>query len=69
MEMLARVDWSILCLMQELNTDWQRAASGLLVSIGLHLPDLVSIFVQVELALCRMWFETECVCFVTTNIV
>ncbi|PQQ21438.1 hypothetical protein Pyn_04605 [Prunus yedoensis var. nudiflora] len=27
---------------KELNTDWQRAASGLLVSIGLHLPDLVS---------------------------
>lgn len=27
---------------QELNADWQKAASGVLVALGLHLPDLVS---------------------------
>ncbi|PNX86542.1 hypothetical protein L195_g042620 [Trifolium pratense] len=29
------------CLLQELNSDWQRAATSLLVAIGSHLPDLV----------------------------
>lgn len=30
------------CLLQELNSDWQRAATSLLVAIGSHLPELVS---------------------------
>lgn len=36
-------------LLQELNSDWQRAATSLLVAIGSHLPDLVSYFFFFEL--------------------
>ncbi|KAL6133487.1 hypothetical protein ACLB2K_065722 [Fragaria x ananassa] len=38
---LAKIATAEIISSKELNTDWQRAASGLLVSIGLHLPDLM----------------------------
>lgn len=34
------------CFLQEINSDWQRAATGLLVAIGSHLPDLVSFIIE-----------------------
>ncbi|XP_034223743.1 protein SHOOT GRAVITROPISM 6 isoform X1 [Prunus dulcis] len=41
MSKIAKLATTEIISSKELNTDWQRAASGLLVSIGLHLPDLM----------------------------
>lgn len=41
------------CLLQELNSDWQRAATSLLVAIGSHLPDLVSYSFSLNYHGCR----------------
>ncbi|PRQ43676.1 putative condensin complex subunit 1 [Rosa chinensis] len=41
MTKLAKIATAEIISSKELHTDWQRAASGLLVSIGLHLPDLM----------------------------
>ncbi|PQQ19778.1 protein SHOOT GRAVITROPISM 6 [Prunus yedoensis var. nudiflora] len=41
MSKIAKIATAEIISSKELNTDWQRAASGLLVSIGLHLPDLM----------------------------
>ncbi|KDO46985.1 hypothetical protein CISIN_1g018728mg [Citrus sinensis] len=41
MSKLSRIATAEMISSKELNTDWQRAASALLVSIGSHLPDLV----------------------------
>ncbi|KAI4319538.1 hypothetical protein MLD38_033124 [Melastoma candidum] len=38
---LAKVATAEIVSSKEMNTDWQKAASGLLVSIGSHLPDLM----------------------------
>ncbi|MQL94827.1 hypothetical protein Taro_027488, partial [Colocasia esculenta] len=38
---LAKIATSEMITSKELNTDWQRSASGLLVSIGSHDPDLM----------------------------
>lgn len=43
----------VLCVVQDFNADWQRAASSLLVSIGSHVPDLVGFSTEHEL-----FFET-----------
>ncbi|TXG58995.1 hypothetical protein EZV62_016824 [Acer yangbiense] len=40
---LAKIATAEVISSKELNADWQRAAAGLLVSIGSHLPDLVSL--------------------------
>ncbi|KNA12653.1 hypothetical protein SOVF_123030 isoform A [Spinacia oleracea] len=41
MSKLLKVATSEMISSKELNADWQKAASGLLVSIGLHFPDLM----------------------------
>ncbi|KMT06441.1 hypothetical protein BVRB_7g161120 isoform A [Beta vulgaris subsp. vulgaris] len=41
MSKLAKIATSEMISSKELNADWQRAASGLLVSIGSHFPDLM----------------------------
>ncbi|XP_030541097.1 protein SHOOT GRAVITROPISM 6 isoform X5 [Rhodamnia argentea] len=41
MSMLAKIATAEMISSKELNVDWQRAAAGLLVSIGSHLPDLM----------------------------
>ncbi|KDO46983.1 hypothetical protein CISIN_1g018728mg [Citrus sinensis] len=41
MSKLSRIATAEMISSKELNTDWQRAASALLVSIGSHLPDLM----------------------------
>ncbi|KAL5807414.1 hypothetical protein ACOSQ4_030147 [Xanthoceras sorbifolium] len=41
MAKLAKIATAEMISSKELNTDWQRAAAGLLVSIGSHLPDLM----------------------------
>nr|POE91853.1 protein shoot gravitropism 6 [Quercus suber] len=41
MTKLAKIATAEMISSKELNADWQRAASGLLVSIGAHLPDLM----------------------------
>ncbi|KDP29202.1 hypothetical protein JCGZ_16591 [Jatropha curcas] len=41
MAKLAKIATAEMISSKELNADWQRAAAGLLVSIGLHLPDLM----------------------------
>lgn len=41
MSKLAKIATSEIISTKELNTDWQRAASALIVSIGLHFPDLM----------------------------
>ncbi|KAJ8622795.1 hypothetical protein MRB53_031324 [Persea americana] len=41
MSKLAKIATSEMITSKELNADWQRAAAGLLVSIGSHLPDLM----------------------------
>ncbi|KAM3689336.1 hypothetical protein ACB098_09G040300 [Castanea mollissima] len=41
MAKLAKIATAEMISSKELNADWQRAASGLLVSIGSHLPDLM----------------------------
>ncbi|PIN14746.1 hypothetical protein CDL12_12622 [Handroanthus impetiginosus] len=41
MAKLARIAAAEIISTKELNADWQRAASGVLVSLGLHLPDLM----------------------------
>lgn len=38
---LAKIGTTEIISSKELNADWQRAAAGLLVSIGLHVPDLM----------------------------
>ncbi|KAK4730875.1 hypothetical protein R3W88_023863 [Solanum pinnatisectum] len=38
---LAKIATSEVISTKELNTDWQRAAAGVLVSIGSHMPDLM----------------------------
>ncbi|TXG59012.1 hypothetical protein EZV62_016841 [Acer yangbiense] len=45
--------------LQELNADWQRAAAGLLVSIGSHLPDLVSLLPLPHLYLYYIKFKHD----------
>jgi hypothetical protein len=40
---LAKIATAEIISSKELNADWQRQASGLLVSIGTHFPDLVSL--------------------------
>ncbi|KAK3406264.1 hypothetical protein EUGRSUZ_K02432 [Eucalyptus grandis] len=40
MSKLAKIATAEMISSKELNADWQRAAAGLLVSIGSHLPDL-----------------------------
>ncbi|KAH9723100.1 protein SHOOT GRAVITROPISM 6 [Citrus sinensis] len=42
MSKLSRIATAEMISSKELNTDWQRAASALLVSIGSHLPDLAA---------------------------
>uniref|UniRef100_A0A6N2K7V8 MROH2B-like N-terminal HEAT-repeats domain-containing protein n=1 Tax=Salix viminalis TaxID=40686 RepID=A0A6N2K7V8_SALVM len=41
MAKLAKIATTEMISSKELNADWQRAAAGLLVSIGSHLPDLM----------------------------
>ncbi|GAB2300651.1 Protein SHOOT GRAVITROPISM 6 [Dionaea muscipula] len=41
MAKLAKIATAEMISSKELNTDWQKAAAGLLVSIGSHLPDLM----------------------------
>ncbi|KAF8005603.1 hypothetical protein BT93_K0021 [Corymbia citriodora subsp. variegata] len=41
MSKLAKIATAEMISSKELNADWQRAAAGLLVSIGSHLPDLM----------------------------
>ncbi|KAH6798831.1 ARM repeat superfamily protein [Perilla frutescens var. frutescens] len=41
MAKLAKVASAEIISTKELNADWQKAASGLLVALGLHLPDLM----------------------------
>ncbi|XP_038883576.1 protein SHOOT GRAVITROPISM 6 isoform X2 [Benincasa hispida] len=41
MSKLAKISTTEIISSKELNTEWQRAAAGLLVSIGSHLPDLM----------------------------
>ncbi|CAN4121476.1 unnamed protein product [Withania somnifera] len=41
MAKLAKIATSEVISTKELNTDWQRAAAGVLVSIGSHMPDLM----------------------------
>ncbi|KAL8508732.1 hypothetical protein ACS0TY_016088 [Phlomoides rotata] len=41
MAKLAKIAASEIISTKELNADWQRAASGVLVALGLHLPDLM----------------------------
>ncbi|XP_043703621.1 protein SHOOT GRAVITROPISM 6 isoform X1 [Telopea speciosissima] len=41
MSKLAKIATTEMISSKELNADWQRAAAGLLVSIGSHLPDLM----------------------------
>ncbi|OVA17935.1 HEAT [Macleaya cordata] len=41
MSKLAKIATTEIISSKELNADWQRAAAGLLVSIGSHLPDLM----------------------------
>ncbi|CAO2839468.1 unnamed protein product [Amaranthus hypochondriacus] len=41
MSKLAKIATSEMISSKEINSDWQRAASALLVSIGLHFPDLM----------------------------
>ncbi|XP_059462470.1 protein SHOOT GRAVITROPISM 6 isoform X2 [Corylus avellana] len=41
MAKLAKIATAEMITSKELNADWQRAAAGLLVSIGSHLPDLM----------------------------
>ncbi|KAL6286431.1 hypothetical protein ACE6H2_010821 [Prunus campanulata] len=45
MSKIAKIATAEIISSKELNTDWQRAASGLLALIGLNLPDLVSFLV------------------------
>ncbi|KAK8588730.1 hypothetical protein V6N12_023151 [Hibiscus sabdariffa] len=48
---LAKIATAEIISSKELNTDWQRAAASLLVSIGSHLPDLGQALV------CQLWFK------------
>lgn len=50
MSKLLKIATSEMISSKELNTDWQKAASGLLVSIGSHFPDLMmeEIFVHLS---------------------
>ncbi|XP_022767233.1 protein SHOOT GRAVITROPISM 6-like isoform X4 [Durio zibethinus] len=48
---LAKIATAEIISSKELNADWQRAAASLLVSIGLHLPDLGQVL------LCQQWFK------------
>ncbi|XP_022977462.1 protein SHOOT GRAVITROPISM 6 isoform X3 [Cucurbita maxima] len=41
MSKLAKISTTEIISSKELNTEWQKAAAGLLVSIGSHLPDLM----------------------------
>ncbi|KAL2933424.1 Protein SHOOT GRAVITROPISM 6 [Bienertia sinuspersici] len=50
MSKLSKIATSEMISTKEINTDWQRAASGLLVSIGLHFPDLMMEEVFVHLS-------------------